>query len=77
MRSLSAERAQYEADLALLAEVAAANIDDASGGLKVRHASSGFQYTVVSVSKRNVVLKTPEGKQFKVDAATFEKSYEI
>jgi len=44
---------------------------------KVRHKRSQIRYTVVSVSPRDVILKTPEGEQFLVDAAEFEKDYEV
>lgn len=46
-------------------------------GLKVRHKESQFLYTVDSVSPRDVVLKTPEGKKFLVNKDELEKSYEI
>lgn len=46
-------------------------------GLKVRHKESQFLYTVDSVSPRDAVLKTPEGKKFLVDKDTLEDEYEI
>ena len=48
-----------------------------SPGLKVRHKKSHLRYTVVSVSKKDCVLRTPEGKDFLVDAAKMEKNYEV
>lgn len=46
-----------------------------SDGLKVKHKQSGIRYTIVSVSPRDIVLKTPEGEDFLVDAATLENDY--
>lgn len=43
--------------------------------LKVQHAKSKFVYTVDSVSPQDVVLRTPEGKKFTVDAQTLENEY--
>jgi hypothetical protein len=54
-----------------------ANVDDVSPDLKVKHKATGFVYTVVSVSKKDVVLRTPESKEFIVDAVEFEKGYEV
>ena len=45
--------------------------------LKLRHKESQLLYTVVSVGPRDVVLRTPEGKKFLVDAAELEKDYEL
>jgi len=39
--------------------------------------SKGYLYTVVSVSPRGAVLKTPEGKEFSVDKDTLEVEYEL
>ena len=43
--------------------------------LKLQHSSSGLKYTIDSVSPRDVVLRTPEGKLFTVDAQTLENEY--
>lgn len=48
-----------------------------SPDLKVRHKKTQFLYTVDSVSPRDVILKTPEGKKFIVDKDELEKNYEI
>lgn len=48
-----------------------------SPDLKLRQKDSQILYTVVSVSPREVVLKTPEGKPFLVDKDTLESEYEI
>ena len=48
-----------------------------SPDLKLRHKKTQFLYTVISVSPREVVLCTPEGKEFMIDADTLEKEYEI
>ena len=45
--------------------------------LKLRHKKTQYLYTVVSVGPRDVILKTPEGKQFLVDKDDLEKNYEI
>lgn len=45
--------------------------------LKLRHKKTQFLYTVVSAGPRDVILKTPEGKQFIVDKDELEKNYEI
>lgn len=45
--------------------------------LKLRHKKTKYLYTVVSVSPRDVVLKTPEGKNFLVDKAELEANYEL
>jgi hypothetical protein len=45
--------------------------------LKLRHKKTQFLYTVVSVGPRDVILSTPEGKQFLVDKDTLESEYEI
>jgi hypothetical protein len=47
-----------------------------SPGLKVRHKTSKIRYTVRSVSEKDCVLRTPEGKDFLVDANKLEKEYE-
>lgn len=46
-----------------------------SPGLKVMHKKSRYRYTVDSVGKDDVVLLTPEGEKFLVDAETLEKGY--
>ena len=48
-----------------------------STGLKVHHKKSGILYTVSAVSRQEVELKTPEGQEFAVDAATFQEEYEL
>jgi hypothetical protein len=45
--------------------------------LKLRHKKTQFLYTVMSVGPRDVILKTPEGKQFLVNKEDLEKNYEI
>ena len=45
--------------------------------LKYRHKKSQYLYTVVSVSPREVILKTPEGDEFLVDKDTLEDEYEL
>ena len=49
--------------------------DLVSPGLKVLHKKSRFRYTVHSVSKDSVILKTPEGETFLVDADKLEQDY--
>ena len=48
-----------------------------SAELKVRHTKSGLRYTVDSVSPRDVVLRTPDGKRIMVGRDELEGSYEI
>ena len=48
-----------------------------SPGLKVLHKNSGIRYTVQSVGVEDIVLKTPEGKDFLVDKHELEKEYEL
>lgn len=50
---------------------------DVSSGTRIRHKNSGIEYTVVSVSPRDMVLKTPEGRPFTVDANEVEEEYEL
>lgn len=45
--------------------------------LKVMHVKSGIRYTVDSISMRDVVLRTPEGETFAVDADELETNYKI
>lgn len=45
--------------------------------LKVRHKKSQIRYTVSSVGPRDIILRTPEGEEFLVDAAELEKDYEL
>lgn len=45
--------------------------------LKVRHRSSQVRYTVSSVGPRDVILKTPEGEQFLIDADELEREYQL
>lgn len=37
----------------------------------------GYLYTVISVGPRDIVLQSPEGKNFIVDNETLEKEYEL
>lgn len=48
-----------------------------SSDLKVKHKKSGLRFTVDSVSARDVVLRSPEGKRFKLDQQTLENEYEL
>lgn len=45
--------------------------------LKVRHKASQLRYTVKSVGPRDVILMTPEGKDFIVDKDELENSYQL
>lgn len=45
--------------------------------LKLRHKKSQIRYTVSSVGPRDVILRTPEGEEFIVDAPTLEAEYEL
>ncbi len=45
--------------------------------LKVRHKKSQIRYTVSSVGPKDLILRTPEGEEFIVDAAELERDYEL
>lgn len=45
--------------------------------LKVMHKNSGIRYTISSVGPRDVILRTPEGEEFIVDASELEKDYQL
>lgn len=79
-------REEWDAKLARLSEAVDAIFKGKVDGeekllinpdLKLRHKKSQYLYTVVSTGPRDVILKTPEGKQFLVDKDTLEKEYEI
>lgn len=44
---------------------------------KLRHIKTQYLYDLVSVGPRDVILKTPEGKQFIVTKDELESDYEI
>lgn len=46
-----------------------------SAELKLIHKKSGLKYTVDSVSQYDVVLRTPEGKKFRIDRDELENEY--
>lgn len=48
-----------------------------SSGLSVRNKKTGFNYTIDSVSMKDVVLVEPDGKKIKITAEKFEEDYEI
>ena len=48
-----------------------------SSDLKVKHKKSGIRYTIDSVGPNDIVLRTPEGKDFLIDKAELEKDYEL
>lgn len=45
--------------------------------LKVMHKQSGIRYTVDSVGPRDVILRTPEGEKFLVNADELENLYKL
>jgi len=45
--------------------------------LKVLHKKSGIRYTVDSVGPKDIILRTPEGETFLIDAKTLEDEYEL
>lgn len=45
--------------------------------LKLRHKKSQIRYTIDSVGPRDVILRTPEGDKFIVDAEELENSYQL
>lgn len=68
---------QEKVDVVMNAKIDGEKESLVSSGLKVKHKNSGFLYTVSSVSPRDVILKTPEGEEFMVDAPTFEAEYMV
>ena len=44
---------------------------------KLRHIKTQYLYDLISVGPRDVILKTPEGKQFIVTKDELESDYEI
>lgn len=46
-------------------------------GIRVQHKDSGLEYTVVSASPRDVILRTPEGRAFPVSAEEINKDYKL
>jgi hypothetical protein len=80
-------REEWDAKVARLAEqvdvVMTAKTGDGkekaiiSPELKVLHKKSGIRYTISSVGPHDVILRTPEGEEFLVDAEEIEKEYEL
>lgn len=79
-------REEWDAKLATLSENVDAMLKGKVDGenktlispeLKLRHKKTQFLYTVVSVGSQDVILVTPEGKQFLIDKDTLENEYEI
>lgn len=79
-------REEWDAKVARLSEAVKAvtkgkvdgrESDLISVDLKVRHKKTQFLYTVKSVSPNDVVLRTPEGKDFIVDNDELTQNYEI
>jgi hypothetical protein len=53
------------------------NVDVLSTGLKIIHKKSGFLYTVDALGSDSVVLKSPQGKRFKITKQELESDYEL
>lgn len=79
-------REEWDAKLARLSEAVEAVMKGKVDGqekmlispdLKLRHKKTQLLYTVVSAGPRDVILRTPEGKQFIVDKDTLENEYAI
>ena len=79
-------REEWDAKLSALSESVDAALSGKVDGkdkllldpdLKLRHKKTKFLYTIVSVSPKDVILKTPEGKKFLVDKAELEANYEL
>lgn len=87
----SKQQINFETIITLLREVADEKITNLSRryekqksdtesvakGLKVKHSKSQYLYTVVSISPRDIVLRTPEGKDVSVERDEFNKEYEL
>jgi hypothetical protein len=75
---LKVNRLSEEIDVTLKAKVGGKEEKQViSPELKILHKKSGIRYTVDSVSPKDCVLRTPEGKTFLVDAETLEREYEL
>ena len=66
---------QEKAQLTFKADVGGKDKILVAPELKVQNAKSGIKYTVSSVSPRDVILRTPEGNEFIVNADELEKDY--
>lgn len=66
-----------EVDLTFNTKVDGKEKEVISKDLKVRHKKSQILYTVVSVSPKDIILKTPEGEDFLLDKETLEDEYEL
>jgi len=66
-----------EVDLTFNAKVDGEEAEVISKDLKIRHKKSQILYTVVSVSPKDIILKTPEGEDFMLDKETLEDEYEL
>lgn len=64
-------------DATLTGKVDGKNKTLISKDLKLRHKKTQILYTVMSVGTQDVVLKTPEGKNFIIDKVELEKEYEV
>lgn len=70
-------REEWHLKIRKVCEAVADKLDTSvvSPELKVVHNNSGIRYTVDSVGPRDVVLRTPEGEKFLVDADKLENDY--
>lgn len=66
-----------EVDITFKTKVDGKEKDVISKDLKIRHKKSQILYTVVSVSSKDIILKTPEGENFILDKETLEDEYEL
>lgn len=66
-----------EVDLTFKTKVDGKEKEVISNDLKIRHKKSQILYTVVSVSPKDIILKTPEGENFILDKETLEDEYEL
>lgn len=64
-------------DAILTGKVDGKEKDILSPQTKLRHKKTQYLYDLVSVGPRDVILKTPEGKQFLVTKEELEADYEI
>jgi hypothetical protein len=71
-------REEWGARLGALTELAATVSGEViSNELKVKHKVSGLRYTIDSIGRDDVVLRTPEGKHFLVDKQHLQSEYEL
>jgi len=70
-------REEWFKKLHTIMEGVAVKFEDLSDQTKIVHKDSGIRYTITKLGRDEAELKTPEGKDFIVNKAELERSYEI